>query len=313
MKVGLLVPDVRVPGGIRKHAIFVLSVLESLPGFEVEVLSVAMSSHDRTSIRLLSPSSWRNGVRSEAASLGQKSCHHVGAVFPELETQRFRPRHLITEFVSRQELVAVVAGAPSWALPVVGLGVPVVLTVATLTQWERSQVQKNSPSLRSFVRSIMTPLVASLDERALKQVDAVVVENRLMYRHVLARRDEQSVVLAPPGVDTNAFRPRLRRCDDDEPYFIFVGRPDDPRKNIGMLLDAYRLLLSALPNPPKLKIVGTTAPDKAVLRDLPGEMVDSVVDPADDQLAELYAGAIASVLTSTEEAQGGRDDQRGTK
>ena len=70
---------------------------------------------------------------------------------------------------------------------------------------------------------------------------------------------EATITVVPIPVDTREFRP----LPDDEwergldaPELVFVGRGDDPRKNIGLLLQAFTLLRSRLPGV-KLTLVGS--------------------------------------------------------
>ena len=304
MKIGLVVPEVRLTGGIQKHAEFVLEVLTSIPQAEVEIASLAMSSRDRSSVRLFSYQSWKHGVRQEAVHLGGRSATHFGCFLSELETQRFSKRADLTAFVQRQDLVAVVAGAPSWSLPVTGLGVPVVLTFATLTSLERAPEVPWTWSIRKAVRNLITRRVAALDDLGLQASDEVVVENRIMFDYAVKKRGSVAgVTYAPPGVDTELFRPLEVRTFDN-PFYLFVGRMRDPRKNFGMLIDAYRQLLKRMPEAPRLVLAGTEPPDPRALENIPVEKLELVLQPSDSHLADLYRGATASILTSDEEGLG---------
>lgn len=302
-KIGLVVPEIRLLGGIRKHAEFVLSVLHSLDDVEIELASLAMSSRDSCSIRLLHPPSWVRGVRCEPLEIGCQSWTHFGCAFSEIETQRFQKRAELTNFVQRQDLLAVVAGAPSWALPVCGLGVPVVLTFATLTSLERPAIVGRRLRPLDSYRSRMTKRVSSLDDRGIQASDQIVVENQIMYDYAAAIKGSGAVLHAPPGVDTGRFSPtKFRKFD--QPYLLFVGRARDRRKNFGMLIAAYRDLVGRVPQVPKLVVAGTEYPDPSILASVPSGSVEVILNPSDSELASLYRGAVASVLTSDEEGFG---------
>jgi glycosyltransferase involved in cell wall biosynthesis len=73
---------------------------------------------------------------------------------------------------------------------------------------------------------------------------------------------EERIRVVPVPVDTERFRP----LPDDEwdaalgaPELVFVGRADDPRKNVGLLLDAFGLLRTRLPDC-RLTLVGAPLP-----------------------------------------------------
>ena len=79
-----------------------------------------------------------------------------------------------------------------------------------------------------------------MDDRALRSADAIQVENSWMYAYARKLNDGRDVDLrfAPPGVDARTFCPAERNLEDDS-YVLCVGRLDDPRKNVELLLDAY--------------------------------------------------------------------------
>ncbi len=73
---------------------------------------------------------------------------------------------------------------------------------------------------------------------------------------------EATIRVVPIPVDTGEFSP----LPDDEwergldtPELVFVGRGDDPRKNVGLLLEAFTLLRSRLPGA-RLTLVGSRPP-----------------------------------------------------
>lgn len=303
MKVGLVVPEVRLLGGIQKHAEFVLGVLESLRDVEVELASLAISSRDSSSVRILDPRTWSIGVSQEPVRLGGRAGTHFGCRMSEIETQRFRKRAALSDFVVRQDLVSVVAGAPSWAVPVSGLGVPIVLTFATLTSLERASLIRSRWSPENIYRSYMTRRVSELDDRGIRASDFVVTENRIMYEHAVARKGSAAVLYAPPGVDTERFTPAHRRRFD-EGYFLFVGRARDPRKNFPLLIAAYCELIKRVPDAPRLVVAGIEPPEPETLAKVPGDRVSVVLRPSDEKLASLYREAVASILTSDEEGFG---------
>jgi glycosyltransferase involved in cell wall biosynthesis len=74
-----------------------------------------------------------------------------------------------------------------------------------------------------------------------------------------ASLDERDVGILPIPVDPERFRP----LDDDawqaglaRPTIVFAGRGDDPRKNVGLLLDAFDLVRRRLPDA-RLVLAGT--------------------------------------------------------
>jgi len=149
-----------------------------------------------------------------------------------------------------------------------------------------------------------------MDARALRQVDAIQVENPWMLDHVrqvTQHRQDVDVRYAPPGVDTAVFKPSLAR-DCESGYVLCVGRLSDPRKNIGLLLEAYALLPASLRQRHALVLAGADAPppefwERASQLGLE-ERVRFTHRPERAALIELYQAAAVFALPSDEEGLG---------
>ena len=68
---------------------------------------------------------------------------------------------------------------------------------------------------------------------------------------------------APPGIDAERFRPAGHREFSNDPYILCVGRLDDPRKNIGLLQEAYFRLPDCVQRDVRLVIAGSSGPPAA--------------------------------------------------
>ncbi len=109
---------------------------------------------------------------------------------------------------------------------------------------------------------------------------------------------EATIRVVPIPVDTRAFRP----LPDDEwergldaPELVFIGRGDDPRKNVGLLLEAFTLLRSRLPGV-KLTLVGSPPTTR-----LPADA--RALGPV-GSVADVLRGASLFVLPSLQEGFG---------
>lgn len=145
---------------------------------------------------------------------------------------------------------------------------------------------------------------ASLTHRAAaRHADAVVCVSRTTAMDVRARWGvpEERIVLARhgPGQEVDASRPR-----PGAGHLLYIG-DDEPRKNLGLLLAAHRLL-RARPGEdaaavPPLVLAGTAHPSLAGHD--PGSV--RIVDrPDPETLAGLLADALALVLPSVHEGFG---------
>lgn len=305
-KVALVVPGLLETGGVASMARFLAQMLRDSGRYEPVLVSVATSSRDLASVRLLHPPSWWRGIDVLEGEWEGFRYRHVGSVLAELEPCRYRPRQRLGRILNRCDLVQVVAGAPAWSLVARGVRPPVLLQVATLNALERAhQICRRWPP-SALWRGTMARYAAYLDSRALLQMRRVFVYNQIMYDFVTERIGPDRVEFAPPGVDARRFRPGEQQ--QGEPYLLAVGRLRDERKNVRLLLHAYRRLQGLVQDPPKLVLAGSSMPEASVLR-LVEELgirsrVELVRNPTSERLAAYYRGATVFVLSSNEEGLG---------
>jgi D-inositol-3-phosphate glycosyltransferase len=278
--------------------------------FDLRLVSLATSARDGVSVGLLSPSTWLEGVRVRGGVWEAVPFHHVGAFLTEFEFQRYRQRRALSEVMSGCDLIQVVSGSPAWANAVVGIGKPVSLHVATRARVERRRRDAMPAGLADRWRRAMTTVTDGLDDRALRSVDAVQVMNPWMLDYVrqLNRHREVDIRYAPPGVDARSFTPESSGRLAGEPYILCVGRLDDPRKNVGLLLEAYAKLPGFLRAATRLVLAGSAGPrpgfwaraEALGLR----SSVQFVKRPDHDALVRLYQNTAVFALPSDEEGFG---------
>jgi glycosyltransferase involved in cell wall biosynthesis len=138
--------------------------------------------------------------------------------------------------------------------------------------------------------------------RALKQTDAVVALSAhaaQAFRHSLGY---EARVIAP-GVDLGAFRARAGR--HAEPTIVCSAAPEVPRKNVGVLIEAFALVRKQRPS---ARLVLSRPRDASAARDAGLDLDAPGVELRDlddrDTLARAYAEAWAAVLPSVDEAFG---------
>jgi glycosyltransferase involved in cell wall biosynthesis len=156
----------------------------------------------------------------------------------------------------------------------------------------------------------MTEVTDALDDKALRTVDGIQVENPWMFEYAQNINQGRQVDLryAPPGVDGAIFFPKAVRQISADPYILCVARLSDPRKNIGMLLEAYALLPQNLISNVRLVLAGSSGPpmkfwhrvDELGLR----ERVTFIEKPPLQELVSIYQNASVFTLPSDEEGLG---------
>lgn len=309
-KIALTVPSLAQGGGVPAVARFLKNAILRSGRYELQLVSLSMSSKDSASLNVSSPKTWRRGAVTENGIWDDLPFVHVGAEAGELEFQRYRRRKVLAEVLADCDLIQLVCGSPAWANSVVGLGKPVSLQVATRVKVERRRRDGNSRRLADWWRKAMTQITDKLDDRALRIVDAIQLENPWMLdysRRINQGRSGVDIRYAPPGVDARRFAPASERHSSPAPYVLCVGRLDDPRKHMGLLLEAFHQLPAKLAHV-HLVTAGSGRPppeywSRVEALGMQGR-VRHIHRPETDDLVKLYQQASVFALSSDEEGLG---------
>jgi len=309
-RVGLIVPALDGGGGVPAVADFVHGAASASGRYEVRLVSLNMSACDPESLRIARPGTWFRGAIAREGMWNGHRIVHVGAVAGEFEFQRYRGRHALAAAVSSCDLLQVVCGSPAWANAVRGLDKPVSVHAATRARIERRARDARPRGALGWWRKAMTEVTDRLDDRALRCVDAIQVMNPWMleYARGINAGREVDIRYAPPGVDEEQFHPAAMRDLTSDPYVLCVARLDDPRKNIGLLLEAYARLPDEVRKKVRLVLAGSSGPppdfwtraEALSLRD----RIEYVERPSREVLVRLYQRAAVFALPSDEEGFG---------
>src|SRR5439155_18660509 len=166
-----------------------------------------------------------------------------------------------------------------------------------------SRIQK-ARTLRRWWLWAMTPLAEQYERGALRIASEVFALSNYTLASVRAVLGNGSGILAACGVDTNSFDPAPTQ---PKKFILCVGRLDDPRKNIALLVEAYARLRRNVPNAPELWLVGPQPPPEAMRLIQKHGLTETVRlqgprKPA--ELPQLYQSALCFVLSSDEEGLG---------
>ncbi len=277
--------------------------------FDLQLVSLSESSRDPVSLRLASPRTWVTGPMVSRGDVEGLPCDHVGAVAGELEFQRYRARKILARTLADCDVIQVVCGSPAWANAVIGLGTPVAMHVATRAKIERRQRDARASTPAALWRKAMTVVTDRMDDRALRGVDAIQVMNPWMLEYARSLNAGRNVDLRylPPGVDAQKFLPVSRPPGTDR-YVLCVGRLNDPRKHLGLLLDAYARLPGHIRSQARLVLAGSPSPPETFWQHA-GQLgvrnrIDFVAQPDGPALLHLYQHAAVFALSSDEEGFG---------
>ncbi|NCC11129.1 MAG: glycosyltransferase [Bacteroidia bacterium] len=309
-KIAIVVPSLAKGGGVPAVARFVKDAALRSNSFQVKLVSLCMDSNEPSSLLLRRPVTWLRGPVTTTADWDGLPFTHVGANWAELEFQRYQPRRVLADLLVNCDLIQVVCGSPAWANSVAGLGKPVALQVATRAKIERRQRDANPKHPSDWWRRMMTEITDRLDDRALRHVDAIQVENPWMldYARNLNAGRVVDIRYAPPGINAELFRPLLHRNVSKSSYILCVGRLDDPRKNVGLLLSSYALLSKDVRDRFQLLLAGSSPPPPAFWQQADAlnlrDRVSYIFRPSQEELVRLYQEASVFVSSSDEEGLG---------
>lgn len=309
-RIAMVVPALELGGGVPSVAQFLCETIEQSGAFDVELISLVPGARHRLGVALTRPGSWFRGVGSEKGLWNDRPFTRVGAFMSEMEPCRHYPRRALTALVAGCDLIQVVCGSAACAWSVSRLGKPVSIQCATRAKVERRPHDAQPLGLGEWWRKGMTECVDRMGDRALLAADAIQVENSWMHEYVKGLTSGRGVDLRylPPGVNTRHFVPTRRGRLTADPYVLCVGRLNDRRKNIDLLVEAYALLSPGVRDRLRLVLAGQAGPcpdfwSKAEARGVRAR-IEFVASPSPADLLKLYQRASLLVLPSDEEGLG---------
>lgn len=305
--IALVVPDLATTGGgVVAMAMFLYRVINGSGRYKAEIISLAGTARDRASVRLLAPPTWTRQPQVLPETWRGIAYHHVGAFWPEIEAQRYRPRRPLDDLLRQYDLIQVVAGGPAPALATLRCGRPVCLYVATTMEGEGTSLRSAARGWRKLYLQYRYRMYQNIEQYVLPRVAHVFAESDYTRELLNGLVAPPQLSLGLPGVNTSLFAPN--GANPNGPI-IWVGRFGDPRKNLSLLLHAYRQLsCSDTNNIPNLLLVGNgmmTTAEQALIRSLGIESRVAVrQNLRPDELAALYRQAAFFALSSDEEGLG---------
>lgn len=166
---------------------------------------------------------------------------------------------------------------------------PSVATLHDLSPWMEPAWHTNADRVRR-----RAPLLVRLGLATM-----IVTPSEAVRREAIERfRIHPSRITAVPLAASSLFRPVAAK-PRNTPYFLFAGTLE-PRKNLGMLVEAWREVRRR--HPVDLVLVGRRREDFTDLA--PETGLDWLGEAPDEDLAALYSGAVAFVYPSLYEGFG---------
>lgn len=233
----------------------------------------------------------------------------IGTGFPAVVPELDSFNHLVNSRRMSRALrtmrsVWVVTTSAHYGFPAVLSGRPYACWVGTGFMEEAEARRNGLRRSRQMALQLNAPVFRRLERDVLRRAARVYATSPASRRAVVAAAElpPESVRVLPIPVDPRRFAPEpdeIWRERLEEPVVVFVGRGSDPRKNVGLLVDAFEEIRRRLPGA-RLRLVGLM-PVASVLRRLPphAEVTGEV-----ESVAEFLRSASLFVLPSLQEGFG---------
>jgi glycosyltransferase involved in cell wall biosynthesis len=229
----------------------------------------------------------------------------VPSVLPELDAlNQLAGGERIARRIRSAPVVWAVAGSAPYAWGALRSGRPYGLWLATDIDDEFASRRLELPRSRRLALAANEPLLRRI-ERAVLRGARVIATISERSRHGLARTggiEPETIAIWPVPVDMAAFAPLADaewQAGLAAPTIVFVGRGADPRKNVGLLADAFPLVRARVPAA-RLRFVGEPPPPHVLARAGVGVEATGEVDAVPGALRD----AALLVLPSLQEGFG---------
>lgn len=227
-------------GGVPAKCALLAHHLRSL-GHEVTVAYYATWGDEP---ELVAPS-WRlaRGARPGlrfGTCFGDVPCVGVGCWLPELEVTYYAGSAAWSKLIAAHDRHIAVGGNVLVADRLGRAGVPHMVWCGTPMLEDRLDRQVRMPWPRRLLdRMVTVPLLRRVERRVLETSDLLLPVSRYSAGCFAALGRTRPMTVLPVPVDTDRFRPAAGGA----PGVVgFAGRLGDPRKNLGLLLEAVALL-----------------------------------------------------------------------
>lgn len=176
-------------------------------------------------------------------SISGREAKSVPLLFPEIEfTQSIANTKAWRAAISDGDLFYAVCGTNLCTVPLVRMGVPFGSWTGTLLWEDRVDRLRSAPLIERVRDRLSRPILEYLEQKGYQSaIPAMVVSEytaaRVSEKHGI---DRDCIDVVPFPIDIDRFQPPAANSDDSTVVILFAGRFNDPRKNISLLIAAFR-------------------------------------------------------------------------
>lgn len=230
----------------------------------------------------------------------------IGAWFPEWEPNRIASNKLWQSQLREFDAAILVTGSAHTGFPLVEAGIKYVAWVSATVGHDRRARLIASNSLSIQIERLGLPAVLRAEHAVLANASAVLAVSLDAATAIEQVTGVMPEVLPFP-IDTSKFNPGLQTDEKKKNRILFVGRAGDPRKRIGLFLEAFAEFKRREKSVESIASVVSSMPIPKELAEQFQTTMNSVevIERATEQeLIELYRSAKAFVVTSEQEGLG---------
>lgn len=281
--VGIQTLDVRETGGTFTVTKFVYETLQDV-GHNPYIVFNAIPWNDCLTFADIATGDW-NVTYDKGAYEGLTGVN-IGRILPEL----YICNYILNDRQWRRALEPadrnlVVGGTCLQGLPLARNEIPYGCWIGTTLKDQQLQTDDSATShVKRFRDTLARPVLYRYETYVLEHANSVLVQSKHTKRQVLEQTDlsEGEVKVIPFPVDTKEYTPS---ATTQELEILFVGRLNDPRKNVTNLLRAFAHVLQTFPQA-TLTLVGAE----------PSEELQSLVADLGIKSSVTFPGSVPDVV-----------------
>jgi glycosyltransferase involved in cell wall biosynthesis len=196
------------------------------------------------SIRLKNIFDRRNVKRVIEGNYLDFKSYSIGSILSEFEFLHYLSSYrLWKKVMDKADICFAVSGTNQCCLPYVLAKKKFSCWIATTYFEDRRQSMISFTPMQKVLNIISLPFITYFEGLIFKRAHKILVLSKYTKDMILKkyRIDESGIIIAPSPIDTDFFSPD--RSDHEEIRILFVGRINDPRKNVSMLMNAFSKLI----------------------------------------------------------------------
>ena len=231
-------------------------------------------------------------------------CVGLGCWLPELEFTNYWATERWCELIESNDLHICVSGSSLAALPFLQTKTPFLAWVATDWEGDRThRVEQFGWFRRLIDKTLVKAFTKGLEKKIIETESTIALsEHTRSELNKIAGYEAVSDVMQMP-IDTQVFKPLAQKTEKDSIKIGFVGRFEDPRKHISLLLNSVGACVAKGVSV-KLVLVGDSlsSENMALIAKLGvAEMVEVISYVAREELPNIFSDWDAFVIPSHQE------------